>query len=103
VGSHTHASQTFPFQMVDLVDQGSHLRGFKGSRLLTPSSLEPGELAYKGGEAGLMGLTIEPGSMPSSKRAFQRKIKEAGLRESLKANAPDNLSVGGARLVVQEK
>jgi hypothetical protein len=70
VGSHAHTSRTFPFLKVDLVDQGSHLRGFKGSRLFTPSSLELGESAYKGGEAGHMVLVVELGSMPSPKGAF---------------------------------
>jgi hypothetical protein len=60
-------------------------------------------LAYKGVGAGIMVLVIELGSMPSLRRAFQREMKEADTRVSLKANAPDNLLVGNARLVPQEK
>jgi hypothetical protein len=103
VGGHAHASQAFLFQEVDLVYQGSHLGGFKRSRLFIPSPLEFRESDNKWREAGLMVLTVEPGSMPSSKRIFQRKIKEAGARAGLEAYAPDNLPIGGAWLVFQEK
>jgi hypothetical protein len=80
---HTHTGQAFLFQEVDLVNQGSHLRSFEWSRFFTPSSLELGELAYEGGEAGFVVLTVEPCSMPSPKRIFQRKIKKTSTRVSL--------------------
>jgi hypothetical protein len=35
-----------------------------------------------------MVIAAEPGSMPSSKRAFQREIKEAGVRAGLEAYTP---------------
>jgi hypothetical protein len=82
VGGHAHASQAFLFQEVDLVYQGSHLGGFKRSRLFIPSPLEFRESDNKWREAGLMVLTIEPG---------------------LEAYTPDNLPIGGAWLVFQEK
>jgi hypothetical protein len=50
-----------------------------------------------------MVLTVELGAMPSSKRDFQRKIKEAGTRAGLETYAPDNLPVGRTWLVFQEK
>jgi hypothetical protein len=50
-----------------------------------------------------MVLIVELGSMPSPKRALQRKIKEANARAGLESHTPDNLPVGGARLVFQEK
>jgi hypothetical protein len=48
-------------------------------------------------------LVVEPGSIPSLKRALQMKIKEAGTRAGLEAYTPDNILIGGARLVFQEK
>jgi hypothetical protein len=83
IGGYTHTGQAFLFQEVDLVNQGSHLRSFEWSRFFTPSSLELGELAYEGGEAGFVVLTVEPCSMPSPKRIFQRKIKKTSTRVSL--------------------
>jgi hypothetical protein len=103
MGGHTHAYQAFLFQEVDLVDQSSHLRDFEWSPLFTPGSLELGELAYEGGEAGFMILAIEPCSMPSPERIFQGKIKEISKRASLEAYTPYNFPVGGARLVFQEE
>jgi hypothetical protein len=75
------------------------LRDFKWSRLLTPGSLELGELTYERGEAGFRILTVEPCSMSSPERIFQGKIKEASTRVGLEAYAPYNFPVGGARLV----
>jgi hypothetical protein len=83
MGSHTHTCQALLFQEVDPVDQGHHLRSFERSRLFTPSSLELGESAYEGGEAGLMVLVVEPSPMPSPEGIFQRKIQKTGTRVSL--------------------
>jgi hypothetical protein len=58
------------------------------SRLFAPSSLELREPAYEQGEARFMVLTIEPCPVPSSRRGFQGKIKEAGARVSLKTYTP---------------
>jgi hypothetical protein len=83
MGDSTHACQAFLFQEVDLVNQGSYFRSFEQSRLFTPSSMELGELAYKGGEARFMVLKVEPCSVPSPERMFQGKIKKTGMRDSL--------------------
>jgi hypothetical protein len=83
MGGYTHAYQTFFFQEVDLVNQGSHLRSFEWSRLLTPCSLDHAESAYKGGEDGFVVLTVEPCSVPSLERIFEGKIKKTSTRVSL--------------------
>jgi hypothetical protein len=83
MGSHTHTCQALLFQEVDPVDQGHHLRSFERSRPFTPSSLELGESAYEGGEAGLMVLVVEPSPMPSLEGIFQNKIQKTGTRVSL--------------------
>jgi hypothetical protein len=103
VGGHAHASQVFLFQEVDLVGQGSHMRGFKRCQLFVTSPLELKESANKWRGAGLVVLVVEPGSMPSSKRAFQWKTKEVGTRAGLEAYAPDNLLIGGTWLIFLEK
>jgi hypothetical protein len=103
VGGLAHANQAFLFQEIDLVSQCNHLGGFKRSQLFVPSPLELRESANNWRDAGLMVLAVEPGSMPSPKRAFQWKIKEVGVRVGLEAYAPDNLLIGGAWLVFQEK
>jgi hypothetical protein len=59
---------------VDPVNQGPHLMSFERSRLFTLSSLELGELAYVGGEAGFVVLIVEPHPLPSLEQIFQRKI-----------------------------
>jgi hypothetical protein len=73
------------------------------SQLFAPSSLELGELAYEWREARFMVLTIEPCPMLSPKRGFQGKIEEASARASMKTYAPNDLSVGGTRLILQEE
>jgi hypothetical protein len=102
MGGHAHAYQAFLFQEVDLVDQSSHLRDFKWSRLFTPGSLELGELAYEGGEAGFVTLIVEPCFMPSPEIIFQGRIKETSMRAGLEAYTPYNFLVGGPQLVFQE-
>jgi hypothetical protein len=72
----------------------------KWSRLFTPSLIELGESAHKGREAGFMILAIESCPMPSPKRSFQGKIKEANMRAGLETYAPNNLSVGSTRLIL---
>jgi hypothetical protein len=79
------------------------LGDLKWSRLFAPSSLELGEPAYEWREASFMVLAIEPCHMPSLKRGFHEKIKEASTRVSLKTYAPNDLSVGGTRLILQEE
>jgi hypothetical protein len=69
------------------------------SRLFAPSSLELGEPAYKWREVGLMVLAIEPCSVPSLERSFQRKVEEASTRAGLKTYSPNNLPVSSTRLV----
>jgi hypothetical protein len=76
MGGHTHAYQAFPFQGVDLVDQGSHLRDFEWSHLFTPGSFKLRESAYVGGEAGFMILAVEPCSMPSPERFFKGRSRK---------------------------
>jgi hypothetical protein len=100
---HADSRQSFFLQKVDLVHQGRNLGELELSRLFTPSSLEFGEPAYKWREAGLMVLIIEPCSMPSLERSFQRKVEEASTREGLKTYSPINLLVSGTRLVFQEE
>jgi hypothetical protein len=46
---------------------------------------------------------IEPCPVPSPKRGFQGKIKEASARVSLKTYTSNDLSVGGTRLILQEE
>jgi hypothetical protein len=75
----------------------------KWSQLFAPSSLELGEPAYEWREARFMVLTIEPCPVTSPKRGFQGKIKEASARASLKTYAPNDLSVGSTRLILQEE
>jgi hypothetical protein len=73
------------------------------SRLFTPSFLELEELAYKWREAGFVVLAIEPCSVPSPDRSFQRKVDKANARAGLQTYSPNNLSVSGTRLVFQEE
>jgi hypothetical protein len=70
------------------------------SRLFAPSSLELLEPAYEWREAGFMVLAIKPCPVPSLKRGFQGKVEEASVRVSLKTNTPNDLSVGGTRLIL---
>jgi hypothetical protein len=79
------------------------LGGFKRSQLFVPCPLELKESANKWRETGFVVLAVEPGFMPSPKRAFKYKIKEAGVRTGLEAYTPDNLPFGGAWLIFQEK
>jgi hypothetical protein len=76
------------------------LRELEWSQLFAPSSLELGEPAYKQRETGFMVLTIEPCIMPSPKRGFQGKVVEASMRASLKTYAPNDLLIGGTRLIL---
>jgi hypothetical protein len=76
---------------------------FKWSRFFAPSVVKLGESAHKGREAGFMIISIELCPVPSPKRSFQGKIEEASMRASLETYAPNNLPVGGTRLVLQEK
>jgi hypothetical protein len=48
-------------------------------------------------------LSMEPYTMPSPNRSFQRKVEEASVRASLKTYALDNLLVSGTQLIFQEK
>jgi hypothetical protein len=82
-GGYADACQDRMFQEVDLVNQGSHLRSFEWSRLFNPGSLELEESAYEGGEARFMVPTVEPCSVPSPERIFERKIKKTSTRVSL--------------------
>jgi hypothetical protein len=54
MGGYTHVCQALLFEEVDLANQGSHLRSFERSRLFTQGSLELGESAYEGREAGFV-------------------------------------------------
>jgi hypothetical protein len=77
------------------------LRNFEWSRVFTPSSLELGESAYDGGEAGFVVLTVEPCSMPGEN--FSREDQENQLEASLLAYATYDFLVCSARLVFQEE
>jgi hypothetical protein len=88
MGSHANSCQALLFQVVDFVGQSCYLREFKWGGLLTPSSLELRESAYKGREARLVVLTIKPSPMPSPERSLQRKVKEANTRVGLKTYTP---------------
>jgi hypothetical protein len=79
------------------------LVGYKRSQLFIPCPLEFRESANRWREARLVVLAVELGSMPSSKRNFQWKIKDAGARVGLEAYASNNLLIGGTWLVFQEK
>jgi hypothetical protein len=83
MGGHAHACQAFLFQEVDLVDQESHLRSFEQSRLFTPSSLVLRKSAYEGREPGFVVPTVEPCSMSSLERFFQREIMKTSTRMGL--------------------
>jgi hypothetical protein len=98
MGSHAHTGPTFILQKINLVDQSCHLRGFKWSRLFSLGPLEFGMSANKGGEAGIMVLTIEPCTMPSPERRFQRST-----RVTLEAYGSYDFPVGGARLFFRKK
>jgi hypothetical protein len=73
------------------------------TRLFAPSSLELREMAYEWREAGFMVLAIEPCSVPSTERSFQRKVEESSVRADLKTYSPNNLLVSGTRLGFQEE
>jgi hypothetical protein len=62
--------------------------------------LEFRESTDKGREVGFVVLTIEPCTVPSLERRFQRKIEETGTRASLEAYASYVFPVGGAPLVL---
>jgi hypothetical protein len=49
------------------------------------------------------GSHIEPHHVPSSKGSLHWEVKEAGARVCLETHTSDNLAVGGARLIFQEK
>jgi hypothetical protein len=92
----------FFLQDVDLVGQGSNLGKLEWSRLFTPCAIVLKEAAHEGREARLMILAIEPCLVPSLKRSFYGKIKEASTRAGLETYAPNNLSASSTRLVLQE-
>jgi hypothetical protein len=83
MGGYTHAYQALLFEEVDHVNQGSHLRSFEWNTHFTPGSLELGEMAYEGGEARFVVLTVEPFSLTSLEGIFQWKIKKSSMRVSL--------------------
>jgi hypothetical protein len=66
---------------------------FERSRFFTPSPMEFRESANKGSEARFMILVVEPRPVPSLKRSFHRKIKEASVRAGLKTHTPNDLTV----------
>jgi hypothetical protein len=68
MGGYARTGQTFIFHKIDLVDQSYHMRGFKWSRLFTPSTLEFGKSVDEGGEAEFMVPAIEPCIVPSPGR-----------------------------------
>jgi hypothetical protein len=103
MGSHADSCQALLFQVVDFVGQSCYWREFEWGWLLTPNSLELGESVYKGRESRFVVPTIKSCPMPSPERSLQRKVKEASPRVGLKTYTPNNLSVSGARLVLQEK
>jgi hypothetical protein len=72
------------------------------TQLFVPSLLELREMAYEWREAGFMVLAIEPCSVPSMERSFQRKVKESSMRGDLKTYSLNNLLVSGTRLGFQE-
>jgi hypothetical protein len=49
-----------------------------------------------------MFLKIEPLSMPTLKRSFQRESKEVAIRPSLDVDSAANLAVGSTRLVLEK-
>jgi hypothetical protein len=102
MGGHADSYHALLFQVVHFVGESCHLGEFEWGGLVTPSSLELGEPAYKGREAGFMVLAIK-GPMPSTERSLHRKVEEASMRAGLKTYAPDKLTVSGTRLVFQEK
>jgi hypothetical protein len=71
-------------------------------RLFTLNGVELVESAHKGREARFMILAIEPCHVPSPKRSFQGKVKEASTRVGLETYAHNNLLVGGTQMVLQE-
>jgi hypothetical protein len=79
------------------------LREFEWSRLFTLSPQELGKSANQRTGARVMILSIEPYTIPSPNRSFQRKVEEASVRASLKTYALDNLLVSGTQLIFQEK
>jgi hypothetical protein len=103
MGGHADSCQALLFQVVGFVGQSCYLREFEWGGLLTPSSLELGESAYKEREIRFVVLTIKLGPMPSSERSLQRKVKEASTRVGLNTYTHDNLSVSSTRLVFQKK
>jgi hypothetical protein len=48
-------------------------------------------------------LAVEPRPMPSLKRSFHQKVKEASTRAGLETHPSDNLAVSSARLILQEE
>jgi hypothetical protein len=103
MGGHAYTYQAFPFQEIDLVDQGSHLRGFQWSGLFAPSPMEFRESSYEGREARFMVLIVEPCSMSSPERILQRKVKKSSMSSSLLAYATYDFVICSARLVFQEE
>jgi hypothetical protein len=100
---HADSCQALLLQKVDFVGQSGHLVEFELSWLFIPGSLEVGESANKRGETGFMVLVVEPCAMPSPQGSFQRKVQKAGVRVGLKTYAPNDFSVCGTRLILQEK
>jgi hypothetical protein len=76
---------------------------FEWSWLFTPSSLELGESTNKRREARFMVLAIESCPMPSPQGSFQGKVQNIGARVGLKTYAPNDFSVCGTRLILQEE
>jgi hypothetical protein len=103
MGGHADSSQASLFQVVDFVGQSCNMGEFEWGGFFTPTSLELGDSVYKGREARFMVLVIKPDSMPSLERRLHIKIEEVGVRAGLKTHAPNNLSVSGTQLVLQEK
>jgi hypothetical protein len=101
--SHADSRQSFFLQKVDLVCQGDNLGELEWSRLFAPSSLELEEPAYKWREVGSVVLAIEPCSVRSPERSFQRKVEEASVRMGLKTYSTTNLSASDTQFIFQEE
>jgi hypothetical protein len=99
MGGHADTCKVVLFQEIDIVGRGHDMGQFERSGLFAPSPLKLREPPNKWGEASCMVFIVEPCPMPSPKRRFHRKVKEAGARAGLKTHTSNKLSVSGTQLI----
>jgi hypothetical protein len=90
-------------QFADSTGQGSHDSHLWVHWFCNLSRVALREVADKGGEVGLVILTVKSLFMSALERWFQGKIEEITVLAGLDVNTTNDLSLGSTRLIFQEE